>query len=200
MNYQILILKLEHYGVRGVPLNLFESYLENRKQFISVNNINSDNFPIEYGVTQGSILGPLPFLIYINDLNNAVEVSDVHPFANDTNVLHLTKFLKDINRKINFDLKKIVMWLRGNKIPLNEDQTELVLFRSKIRKITKTMNFRISGQKIKMLSKIKYLGLLLDGNLSFKYDLDTIKLKLNKANCLLSKSRYFIRATLLRTI
>ena len=200
VNYQILISKLEHYGVRGVPLNLFESYLENRKQFISVNNINSDNFPIEYGVTQGSILGPLPFLIYINDLNNAVEVSDVHPFANDTNVLHLTKFLKDINRKINFDLKKIVMWLRGNKIPLNEDQTELVLFRSKIRKITKTMNFRISGQKIKMLSKIKYLGLLLDGNLSFKYDLDTIKLKLNKANCLLSKSRYFIRATLLRTI
>ena len=62
------------------------------------------------------------------------------------------------------------------------------------------MNFRISGQKIKMLSKIKYLGLLLHGNLYFKYDLDTIKLKLNKANWLLSKSRYFVRATLLRTI
>ena len=200
VNYQILISKLEHYGVRGVPLNLFESYLENRKQFISVNNVNSDIFPIEYVVTQSSVLGPLPFLIYINDLNNAVEVAVVHPFANDTNVLHLTKFLKDINRKINFDLKKIVMWLRGNKIPLNEDQTELVLFRSKIRKITKTMNFRISGQKIKMLSKIKYLGLLLDGNLSFKYDLDTIKLKLNKANCLLSKIRYFVRAPLLRAI
>ena len=92
------------------------------------------------------------------------------------------------------------MWLRDNKISPNEDKTELVLFRSKNRKITKTMNFRISGQKIKMLSKIKYLGLLLDGNLSFKYDLDTIKLKLNKANCLLSKIRYFVRAPLLRAI
>ena len=200
VNYQILIANLEHYGVRGVPLNLFESYLENRKQFISVNNINSDIFPIECGATQSSVLGPLPFLIYINDLNNTVEVSDLHHFANDTNVLHLTKFLKDINRKINFDLKNIAMWLRDNKISLNANKTELVLFRSKNRKITKTMNFRISGQKIKMLSKIKYLGLLLHGNLYFKYDLDTIKLKLNKANWLPSKSRYFVRATLLRTI
>ena len=91
------------------------------------------------------------------------------------------------------------MWLRANKILLNADKTELVLFRSKNRKITKNMNFRISGQKIKMLSKTKYLGLFLDENLSFKY-LDTIKLKLNRANCLLSKIRHYVRASLLRTI
>ena len=91
------------------------------------------------------------------------------------------------------------MWLRANKILLNVDTTELVLFRSKNRKITKTMNFRVSGQKI-MLSKTKYLGLFLDENLSFKYHLDTIKLKLNRANCLLSKIRHFVRAPLLRTI
>ena len=181
-------------------MNLFESYLENRKQFISVSNINSDIFPIEYGVTQSSVLGPLPFLIYINDLNNTVEVSDLHHFASDINVLHLTKFLKDINRKIDFNLKNIAMWLRDNKISLNANKTELVLFRSKNRKIKKTMNFIKSGQNIKMLRKLQYFGLLLDGNLSFKYDLDTIKLKLNKENCSLSKIRYFVRAPLLRAI
>ena len=90
------------------------------------------------------------------------------------------------------------MWLRANKILLNADKTELFLFRSKNRKITKNMNFRISGQKIKMLSKTKYLGLFLDENLSFKYHLDTIKLKLNRANCLLSKIRHYVRAPLLR--
>ena len=92
------------------------------------------------------------------------------------------------------------MWLTANKILLNADKTGLVLFRSKNRKITKNMNFRISGQKIKMLSKTKYLGLFLDENLSFKYHLDTIKLKLNRANCLLSKIRHYVRAPLLRTI
>ena len=94
--------------------------------------------------------------MYSNDLNNAVEFSDVHHFADNTNVLCSIKSLKDINRKINFDLKNIFMWLRANKISLNADKTELVLFRSKNRKITENMNFRISGWKIKMLSKIKY--------------------------------------------
>ena len=73
------------------------------------------------------------------------------------------------------------MWLKANKILLNADKIELVLFRSKNRKITKSMNFRISGQNIKMLSKTKHLGLFLDENLSFIYRLDTIKLKLNRA-------------------
>ena len=71
VNHQILISKPEHYRVRDVPLNLFKSYLEKQKQFVSVNNINSDILPIEYGLAQGSVLGLLFFLIYINDLNNA---------------------------------------------------------------------------------------------------------------------------------
>ena len=142
--------------MRSVPLNSFKSYLENRKQFFSVKNISSDILPIKYGVPQGSVLGLFLSLIYINDLDNAAEFSDVHHFADDTNVLYSSKSLKDITRKINFDIKN-VMWLRANKILLNADKTELVLFRSKNRKIAKNMNFGISAQKIKMLSKTKYI-------------------------------------------
>ena len=86
-------------------------------------------------------------------MNNAVEYSDVNNFADDTNNLYSSKSLKDINRKINFDLKNIVMWQRANKILLNAGKTELVLFKSKKRKITKNMNFGISRHEIKMLSK-----------------------------------------------
>ena len=138
VNHQILISKLEHYGVRGVPLNFFKSYLENRKQFVSVNNINSDILPTEYGVPQGSVLGPLLFQIRINDLNNAVEFSNVHHFAHDTNVLYSIKSPKDIYKKISCDLKNVIMWLRVNKILLNADKTQLALFKSKKEKSLKT--------------------------------------------------------------
>ena len=94
--------------------------------------------------------------MYINGLNNAVEFSDVHHFADDTNVLYSRKYVKDTNRKNNFDLKNILMWIRANKILLNADKTKLVLFRSK-KKTEKALkiniNFRISGQKIKIQSK-----------------------------------------------
>ena len=103
MNHQILISKLEHYyGMRVVPLNLFKSYLENWKEFVSVNNINSDILPIEYGGPQGSVQDPLLFLIYINGLNNAVKFSDICHFADDTIVLYSSKSIKDINRKNQF--------------------------------------------------------------------------------------------------
>ena len=82
-------------------------------------------------------MGPLLFLIYINDLNNAVQHSDIHHFADDTNILYASKSLKDINYKINHDLKNIVDWLRANKISLNSGKTELVLFRTKNKHINK---------------------------------------------------------------
>ena len=72
------------------------------------------------GVTQGSVLGPLLFLIYINDLHNVVTCSDIHHFADDTNLLYATKSIKDINRKVNFDLKNIIHWLRASKISLTQ--------------------------------------------------------------------------------
>ena len=200
VNHEMLLSKLEHYGIRGVPLNLLISYLKNRSQYTSINNFSSKTLPINHGVPQGSVLGPLLFLIYINDLVYAVQHSKVHHFADDTNILCTSKSLKDINKKVNHDLKNIVEWVRAYKISLNFSKTELILFRSKNKLINKKMNFRISGQKVEMVKKTKYLGIILDKNLSFKYNIENLRFKLNTANGLLAKIRHYVQAGLRRTL
>ena len=150
VSHEILLAKLQHYDVRGVPLNWFKSYLEDRTQYTEINNTSSQILPIENIVPQRSVLGLLLFLLYINDLHNVVQYSDIHPIADDTNLLYSSKSLKDINKKVNFELKNIVHWLRANKISLNTSKTDLILFRSKRKQITKHLNFRISGQKIRL--------------------------------------------------
>ena len=109
--------------------------------------IFSDSLTVSYGVPQRSILGPLPFLIYINDLNNAVAHSMVHHFADDTNITFLHKSVKKVNKSINHDLSLLVQWLQANRISLNTSKTEIILFLPKNKKITKNLNSRISGQK-----------------------------------------------------
>ena len=121
--------KLEHYGVRGRAVKWFSSYLTERKQYASVNNMNSQIDAISYGVPQGSVLGPLLFLIYINDLNSDTEFSYIRHFAFDTNILYRYQSFRKINQRINLDFQNIVKWLRANRIALNT-KTKIVIFRT----------------------------------------------------------------------
>ena len=129
MNHQILLKKLEHYGIRGTINSWFNSYLTDRKQYVSINGFNSKTVVTKFGVPQGSVLGPLLFLIYINDLYNAIKFSVVHHFADDTNLLLSNESLKKINKQINIDMRSLCHWLRANKISLNASKTEYILFR-----------------------------------------------------------------------
>ena len=95
--------KLYHYGIRGASYQWFKSYLSDRKQFVSINGFNSFPLSVKCGVPQGSILGPLPFLIYINDLHQSIKKSTVHHFADDTNILHINKSYKKLCLNINHD-------------------------------------------------------------------------------------------------
>ena len=148
VNHDILLSKLNHYGIRGVAFNWFKSYLSDRTPYATINNEISEIQTIKYGIPQGSILGPLLFLIYINDLSQSIKNSKIHHFTDDTNLLYASSSLKDINKKINFDLSNLVQWLRVNKIALNVNKTNIVIFRSPRKQITKKMNFCLSGQKI----------------------------------------------------
>ena len=107
VNHQILLAKLNHGGTHGVSNDWFKSYLSNRDQYISVNGYESGLAAINCGVHQGSVLGPLLILLYVNDLNQAIKISKVYHFADDTNLLRLSDSIKKLNKLVNADLKAL---------------------------------------------------------------------------------------------
>ena len=111
VDHNILLQKLSHYGIRGLSNKWFESYLTGRKQFVSIDNIDSQLKDVTYVVPQDSVLGPLLFLIYVNDLHEAIKYSKVHHFADDTYLLYTNKSLKSISKKMKIDIKLLVQWL-----------------------------------------------------------------------------------------
>ena len=114
-----MISKLKNYGVRGNNLKWFESYLNNRKQFIAYNNKYTSFETITCGVPQGSILGPLLFLIYVKDLNQVSNILDPIMFADDTNFFYSHHQIKTLFETVNCELKNISQWFRANKLSLN---------------------------------------------------------------------------------
>ena len=116
VDHDILICKLKNYGVRGNHLKRFESYLNNRKQFISFNDRNTSFIDIKYGLPQESILGPLSFLIYANDLNRASDILDQIMFADDNNLLYSHKYIKTLFHTVNTELVKVNHWFKANKL------------------------------------------------------------------------------------
>ena len=143
-------------------------------------------------------LEPLLFLLYINDLNQAIKV---HLFADDTNLLYLGKSIIKLNKLVNSDLKNLVYWLNANKISLNIKKTEMVIFKSKRKQFDGEIKLKLS-RKILLLPTdcVKYLGVKIDGNLSWKSHIDYLSLKLNRANALLSKIRNLINTSILRNV
>ena len=117
--HKILITKLENHGVKGTNLQWFKSYLENRKQFIAYENFSTPSINISCGVPQSSILGPLFFLVYANDLNKAPDVLDPKMFADDTNLFYSHQNIKSLFGTVNCELQKICEWSRANKLYLN---------------------------------------------------------------------------------
>ena len=153
VDHEILLHKLNHYGIRHTALRWFKSYLSERFQFVSVSDVKSCLKAIKHGVPQGSVLGPLLFLIFINDLRYAIKFSETFQFADDTNLLHMSKSLESLNIEVNSDLASLCEWLVANKISLNADKTNFILFKSKRR--PQLTNFELSlpgGVKVHTLN------------------------------------------------
>ena len=135
VNHDILINKLDHYGIRGIAKDWFVSYLSNRKQFTSIGNTNSEELPISCGVPQSSGLGPLLFLIYVNDFSNCVKYLDLHLFADDSNLFFCNKSLASLESIINNELLHVQTWLNTNKLSLNIAKSNFVLFHPTQKKV-----------------------------------------------------------------
>ena len=168
-------------------------------QFTAVNKCQSGKKYLKYGVPQGLVLGPFLFILFIIYLHKAVEFSSVHHFADDTNLILTDKSTKKINMHINRDLKLVVEQIRANRLSLNTNKTELVIFKPKNKIIIKQLNFCISGQKIKPSSPVKYLGIIMQNDLHCNSHLTKLRKKLSRSVALLSKVRYYIPKYLLRT-
>lgn len=196
VDHEILLKKLFHYGIRGKPLNLLRLYFSNRQQFVSINGYNSTYKFVRHGVPQGSVLAPLLFLIYINNLHHAMKYSLVHHFADDTNLICFNKSLKSLSKRINIDLKLLTQWLNANKISLNASKTEYTLFRHKLKQVNYDFRIKMNGKRIFPSDAIKYLGIFLDSNLSWKSQISAAAIKLKRANGALSILRHYITQSL----
>ena len=201
VNHHILLDKLNYYGIRGTGNNWFKSYLSNRSQYVSIQGFESDIKEINHGVPQGSVLGPLLFLLYINDLHVAIKNSSVYHFADDTNLLNINTSPKRMQNQVNYDLKCLYNWLLANKISLNCSKTELIFFHKPGHPI-KNFKFKIkiNGHKITPTDNLKYLGVYLDSTLSGKYHCDNLCNKLKRANGMLSKVRHYVPKDELKSI
>ena len=190
VNHQILLSKLDHYGIRDNALKWLKSYLSNRKQFVNLNGENSKNENISCGVPQGSILGPLLFTIYINDMHRVVTSSIIHHFADDTNILFSSKYPKEITKILNNELKLLFQWLCANRLSLNVAKTEFIVFRPPKRSLNQRIVLKLNGTKIFESPKIKYLGVILDSRLCWNHHINELTKKLNRAIGMIYKIRH----------
>ena len=131
LDHKILLHKLEYLGIRGVSLQLFRSYLHDRQQTVYCNQTYSPLLPIVKGVPQGSVLGPLFFLVYINDLVNASTKFKFMMYADDTTLLISDKNITSLHRNLVSELQKVKLWVQANKLKMNISKTNLILFQNR---------------------------------------------------------------------
>jgi retron-type reverse transcriptase len=149
VNHTILLKKRENSGIRGIVQKWFSSYLSNRKQYVSIAIVVSEQKPITCGVPQGSVLGPLLFLLYINDFNNSAPKLKFNLFADDSNLFYSDNNLQTLEIILNEQLILVGKWLCANKFSINIEKSNFVLFHSPQNKVNYLMNLKIHNNKMK---------------------------------------------------
>ena len=197
INHGILLDKLYHYDIRGPAYDWFSSYLNERYQFVVYNGCESEYKYIQCWVPQGSILGPLLFLIYINDLPSVSNLFMPILFADDTNLFCTGRNIDSLVKEINAEMSKVYSWVKANKLSLNIDKTNFMLFTPK--GFSRTMsNILIDGHQISEVKETKFLGVIIDNNLKWSAHIQYISRKISKGIGVMVKARkVFERNTLL---
>lgn len=172
--HDFLLYKLECYGLKNNALKLIESYLCNRKQRVKVNDEISDYLVIKSGVPQGSVLGPLLFVVYVNDIENIKLNGNISLYADDTSIFNKDKNADNLVEKTNQDLKEIVNFFKINRLEINEKKTQLMLFTSPQKKFKTNTNFIINNTALEPATCIKYLGLYFDPHLKWENHINFI--------------------------
>jgi hypothetical protein len=220
VQHDILLRKLEKFGIKGTALNWFASYLSNRKQCVDINGVLSEFNDIIMSVFQGSSLGPILFLCFINDIYRCTNLN-MFLFADDTNALSKHDNLSILIDSVNIELKKLALWFQANKLVINTSKTKYMIFRSKNRKIDmqgkniyidfNNDNSVFNPEKKVLLNRVhnnadsenqtyKLLGILFDEYLSFSQHLMYVHSKVSKSLFLLNRSKHFLSKFALRLL
>ena len=193
IKHETLFRKLEVYGVRGIALNWIKSYLTNRNIQVNYNGTISDKYSIDFGTPQGSVLGPLLYIILANDMPKCLKFCNSVIFADDTTIFVSGKNLKFLYRKLNEDLKRLSNWFNSNLLTLNAEKSNYILFRTKNKQIDYSGKVMIDGNEIRRVSSTKFLGVLLDEYLDWNLHVKTLLNKLAIGNYSLNMCKNMLK-------
>ena len=198
IDHEIMLSKLKYYGIKNTELNFFKSYLSNREQYVDLDGTKSNKEIITTGVPQGSILGPLLFIIYINDITAAINKFKVIIYADDI-TLSTSYQPNDKSDILKDEFIELVSWFKTNKLTINYQKTKFMIFHSKQTKLLPP-KIMIDGNQIEHVSSFNYLGITLDTNLSYNIHIESIKTSIARTMGSLNSIKRIIPPRILKQI
>lgn len=201
INHDVMLTKLKHYGIRGLAHNWYNSYLSNRCQCTKFKNCTSQSKKIVCGVPQGSLLGPLLFILYINDIANVSNTPSYILYADDTNILFSGKDLISLQDKVNENLDKLCKWFQANRLSVNPRKCNYIVFSNRNKSYdTDSVKVKLNNVEIPRVEKTKFLGVIIDSKLTWKFHIQELEKKLSKNIGIISRLSYVLPADVSRML
>ena len=196
VHYEILLKKLDHIGIRGNVNKWFETFLTERRHFVALGDEKSSEYVTNIGVPQGAVLAPLLFLIYINDMFKSCPKLELIHYADDTTAFVRGNNLLGLEELVNEELSSINIWLQCNTLTLNIEKSSYMIFSHN----ETFLNININNIILQKVQKTKFLGIVFDCNLSFKFHYEEVLSKVSRVAGLTHRSRNLVPKAVLKTL